>query len=164
MAVHHNLSPVQPQRYVMPTINNNRPCYKVMAEKGWLDPDDILRPMGTIVYFDGTPPITMEPLNDKAVDIMTKIIEEHEKLGREAAKAAGKAYTGLDGARDIAQTLQERRARTIEMLGQTETKEILGKKRGRKPKVQTIEIQSGAAQPIVDAGSGKAAANRSQGL
>lgn len=91
-------------------IDETRAAYRVLAIHGFFGPNDHLFGEGSIVYFDGEPNEDMEALTPIAHDRLVNHLETLDKLGREAAAKAGKAYAGrartLDGALAMATAIQ----------------------------------------------------------
>ena len=79
----------------MTVISNDRPAYRILAEKGFFGPDDNLYPFGEEIYFDDEPNLDMEPLNEPARQRMKEFVGKLEELGRQAAIKNGREFTGL---------------------------------------------------------------------
>lgn len=95
----------------MTIIDNTRAAYRVLDPNGFFSDDDTLYKEGSEIYFDGQPNEQLEPLNILAKDRLVEHLENLDKLGREAAAKAGRAYAGrprtLDGALSLASAIQK---------------------------------------------------------
>lgn len=95
----------------MTLISNERAAYRILDPNGFFSDDDTLYKEGSEIYFDGIPNEQMEPLNQVARDRLVAHLEELDRLGREAAAKAGRAYAGrprsLDGGLALASAIQK---------------------------------------------------------
>lgn len=94
------------EKYIAP----ERPAYRILDVAGFFGDDDTLHAEGEEIFFDGTPALEMEPLNQAAREKYVALLEDLDRKGREAAEKAGRPYTGmpksLDGALAIASAVQ----------------------------------------------------------
>lgn len=72
-------------------INNERPAYRVLAERGFFA-DDVLWTAGKIIYFDDEPNEELEPLNEKARDAMMALLTKLDEYAAEVAARNGKKF------------------------------------------------------------------------
>lgn len=107
----------------MQLIDPTRACYRVLAVNGFFGPDDTLYTVDVngdpaVIYYDGEPNEELEPLNQLAVERLTKHLEKLDRLAREASEKLGRPFVGrprnLDGAISLATELQRQ---NISMMG-----------------------------------------------
>ncbi len=145
------LSPV-PQRYTpMPVIRQDRPAYRIMAEKGFFGPDDCLYQAGSMIYWTDEPNQEMEPLNELAEKAMKAYLGRLDDEGRKVAEKIGKAYTSLADAYDNSRLMEVQDAKKIQLIdgqGAGEKPIMRAVKRGPK-KIEAIN----APEPVPQTGS-----------
>lgn len=75
-------------------IEEDRPAYRILNEKGFFAPNCHLYLEGDAIYFDGEPNEDMEPLNEMAHVKLKELFVKLDGFAEEFAKANGKKYAG----------------------------------------------------------------------
>lgn len=126
---------------------NERPMFRITATAGFFGPNDTLYEEGAEIYLpEGLEPcVEMEPMNDSAKVLYTKMIDNLDDLGRKTAEKLGRPYTGyrrdLSGALEIATLVQKQEMAVmnaqknieIEKVEKEETP-VLGKRKPGRPR------------------------------
>ena len=120
-----------PSHKALPPLTQDRPAYRILDERGFFC-DDVLWPVGSIVYYDDEPNEQMEPLNDKARDAMIALIRKLDGFAEEVAKQTGKKF--VSRAKDLEESLNQLResARRVEIVQGDGGVPIMGAKRTKR--------------------------------
>lgn len=145
------LSPLPPQNTAPIIIPDDRPVYRITEQAGFFGPDDTLYPEGQIIAWADEPSMCMQPLNSMAREAKKKYLDNIDRLGRAAAKKAGKAYAGIADAIDAAIELERIGAKQVQVIGGEHKKEVLGNSKRKSNKVQAIVPEQAA--PLMGRGS-----------
>jgi len=86
------LSLERPREVTIPKVKQDRPCFMV-GGKGFFNKKDRFLSPGQITYLDEEPGLDMIPLNRKAYDSMSDLLDKLDALGFAKAKADKKDYT-----------------------------------------------------------------------
>jgi len=143
-----SLSPMRPQAYAPIVIPQHRPFYRILAGN-FFGPDDTLYPEGSVIGWDGEPNLEMEPLNDKAQEMMKTFLTKLDKFGREAAEKAGKHYNSLADAHENAYALAQRESKQVERIDGPKQVPLMGAKK-KQGAVETVETKTAPlmGQPV----------------
>lgn len=153
------LTPPQVRQAQQPlVVTNDRPAYRVLDERG-LFADDTLWPAGSVIYFDDEPNEELEPLNEKARDVMRAYIQKLDAYAEDVAKKTGKRFIGRS--RNLEDAMNDLRedSRRVSLVqdGKDGGVPIMGAKRRGKPKISKVgapEVpETGGREPKRSVGS-----------
>lgn len=112
-------------------ISNDRPAYRVLAERGFFA-DDILWTTGKVIYFDDEPNEELEPLNDKARDAIMAHLTKLDEYAAEMAARNGKKFVSRIKNMEEAMNLLREDTRRVSLVQGDGGVPLMGaKKRGR---------------------------------
>lgn len=153
------LTPPQARQSQQPLIiTNDKPAYRVLAERG-LFADDTLWPAGSVIYFEDEPNEEMEPLNEKAREALKVYLIKLDDLAEEVAKKTGKRFMGR--ARTLDEALDNARedAKRVSLVqdGKDGGVPIMGAKRRGRPRISKVGTEetpeTGGREPKKSVGS-----------
>lgn len=130
-------APPNRQSERLPELDNDKAAYRVNAERGFFC-DDHLWPAGSIIYFEGEPNEEMEPLNDKAKEIMMAYLTKLDGFAAEVAKQTGKKFLARTKSLEEAMNDLREQTRRIELVQGDGGVPIMGAKRRGRPKAVKV--------------------------
>lgn len=153
------LTPPQARQSQQPlVITNDKPAYRILAERGFFA-DDTLWQAGVVIYYEDEPNEEMEPLNDKAREIMKEYLMKLDTFAEEVAKKTGKRFMGRAKTLDEALDNVREDARRVSLVqdGKDGGVPIMGAKRRGRPRITKVGAEevpeTGGREPKKSVGS-----------
>lgn len=143
------LSP--PRQKSDPVIPQDRPVYRILAEKGFFGPDDTLHPEGEVIVLWDTPNEDMEPMNQMATDIFEKYIDTLEESAKLVAESNGRYFSGRSRNKEDLIANASADARRVQIIQNGPGTPIMGARKDSDTRIQKV-----GPQEIPEVGAAKA--------
>lgn len=127
-----------PQSKAMPSIPQDRPVYRVLAEKGFFGPDDSLHTEGEIIVLWDKPNEDMEPLNDMARKAFETMIDELEESAALVSEKNGRFFSGRARSKEEMIANASEDARRVQSLSNPNGVRIMGARTDSSKRIQIV--------------------------
>lgn len=144
------LSPIPPRQPAQVYIDEDVPCYKIIEKRGFLDDQDHLWEQGRLIYWEGTPSMGLEPMNDIAEVAMREHLEKLDKLADEVNKLKGTGHTSLVNAYEARRRIRELDKRQNGLAADAEENlPIMRANKAKVSKARAVEPGPGPQVPMM---------------
>ena len=127
-----------PKQKADPLIPEDRPVYRILAEKGFFGPDDTLHTEGEIIVLWDKPNEDMEPMNDLARTAYEAMIDELEESASKVAQTNGRFYAGRPRTKEEMIANASEDARRVQSISNPDGVRIMGAKLNSKKRIQAV--------------------------
>ena len=121
-----------------PVIPEDRPCYRILDEKGFWGPDDTLHLVNEIIVLWDVPNENMEPMNAMARERFEKYIDSLEESARKVAELNGRYFAGRPRTKEEMIANASADARRVQSLSNPTGTPIMGAKNNSSKRIQRI--------------------------
>ena len=127
-----------PKEKAMPAIPQDKPVYRILAEKGFFGPDDTLHPEGEIIVLWDKPNEDMEPLNDMARSAFEIMVTELDESARAVADKNGRFFSGRARSKEDLIANASEDARRVQSLSNPNGVRIMGAKLDSSKRISSV--------------------------
>ncbi len=143
------LSPSPPRAQSNNNIDPDVPAYVVIEKRGFFDDSDKLWEKGSMIYWEGTPNLGFEPLNEIAEEKMREYLVYLDEKAQDVSDTKGTSHASLVNAFEARRRIQEMDRTAGRSVDREEQVPILRAQRYEDRKARSISEGVGQSTPLM---------------
>lgn len=143
------LSPLPPRPQNRVDIDPDVPAYQIIEKRGFFDDQDNLWPKGSMIYWEGTPSMAFDPLNELAHEKMREYLQHLDDLAVQVDKQKGSSHASIVEAYTARRRIQEMDRRSGRSIDHEAQMPIMGAKQYNQPRARSVEAGSPRPTPMM---------------